>query len=97
MRKDHHKEMLRFLGLHLVTGLAAALVFGSAILVSDLGHIRTLALDSSHPVLILVLLFFGLMITFGSAAMGVGIMGMGDFAESNRDLREDDDDTRNRP
>ena len=69
-----HKDMLKFLGLHLACGIAAALVFGSAILVSDLSHIRTLAFESSHPVLIIVLMFFGLVVTFGSAAMGVGIM-----------------------
>ena len=86
--------MLKFLGLHLACGVAAAFVFGSAILVSDLSHIRTLALESAHPVLIIVVLFFGLVVTFGSAAMGVGIMGMGDFSESNRHLRDKDEDDR---
>ena len=87
-----HKDMLKFLGLHLACGVAAALVFGSAILVSDLSHIRTLAFESAHPVLIIVLMFFGLVVTFGSAAMGVGIMGLGDFSEHNRHLREKDDE-----
>jgi len=84
------KIMLKFLGLHLACGIAAALIFGSAILVSDLSHIRTLALESSHPVLVLVLMFFGLMVTFGSLAMGVGIMGLGDFSESNRHYKEEE-------
>ena len=90
---DHgHKDMLHFLGMHLISGLVAALVFGGAILAVDLSGIRTLALNSGNPVLILFLMFFGLMVTFGSLAMGVGIMGMGDFSEDNRHLREDDDD-----
>lgn len=83
--------MIKFLALHLACGVTAALVFGSAILASDLSHIRTLALDSPHPVLILVLMYFGLAVTFGSAAMGVGIMGLGDFSESNRHLNDDED------
>lgn len=72
--KPKEKEMLTFLGVHLIYGLAAGLTFGLAVLYIDLGHIRTLALDSAHPVLVLVLFFFGLFITFGSVGMGVGIM-----------------------
>ncbi len=87
---DDAKVMLKFLGLHLACGVAAALIFGTALLVSDLSHIRTLALESTHPVLILVLMYFGLMVTFGSLAMGVGIMGLGDFSESNRYNKEDE-------
>jgi hypothetical protein len=85
------KEMFKFLGLHLVCGLVAALIFGTALLVSDLSHIRTMAFESSNPILIVVLLYFGLMVTFGSLAMGVGIMGMGGFAESNRDKNKEDE------
>ena len=82
--------MWKFLGLHLACGLVASLIFGGAILASDLSHIRTLALDSSHPVLILALFFFGLAVTFGSLAMGVGIMGLGGFSESNRHMRDEE-------
>ena len=82
--------MLKFLGLHLACGVAAALVFGGAILFSDLSHIRTLALESQHPVLIIGMMFFGLIVTFGSVAMGVGIMGLGDFSESNRHYRDEE-------
>jgi hypothetical protein len=70
------KEALKFLGTHLFYGLAAGLTFGLAVLYTDLGHIRTLALESTHPVLVLMLFFFGLFITFGSVGMGVGIMSM---------------------
>ncbi|HTH17271.1 MAG TPA: hypothetical protein VL974_11510 [Magnetospirillum sp.] len=76
------REALRFLGVHLVYGLAAALTFGIAVLLTNLGNLRTLALESSHPAMVLVLFFFGLFVTFGSVGMGVGIMS----------LANDDDD-----
>lgn len=70
------REALKFLGVHLVYGLAAALTFGIAVLVTNLGNLRTLAMDSSQPVSVLALFFFGLFITFGSVGMGVGIMSL---------------------
>lgn len=76
------KRPLKFLGQHLIYGVAAALTFGGLVLATDLSHIRTLALDSSHPVRVIALMFFGLIVTFGSVAMGVGIMS----------LASDDDD-----
>lgn len=79
------REMLRFLGAHLVYGLAAALTFGVAVLMTNLGNLRTLALESSHPATVLVLFFFGLCVTFGSVGMGVGIMSMANDDDSDRD------------
>jgi hypothetical protein len=77
------KAALTFLGTHLLYGLAAGGTFGLGTLAVDLGHLRTLALASSHPVLVLVLFFFGLFITFGSVGMAVGIMSL---------ARDDDSD-----
>lgn len=79
------KEALKFLGIHLVYGIAAALTFGGAVLATDLSHIRTLALDSAHPVLIIVMMFFGLLITFGSVSMAVGIMSLARDDERTED------------
>jgi hypothetical protein len=70
------KEALKFLGLHLFYGLAAAATFGAMVLATDLSHIRTLALDSAHPVLILALMFCGLFVTFGGLGMAAGIMSL---------------------
>lgn len=70
------REALKFLGVHLIYGLAAALTFGIAVLVTNLGNLRTLVLDSSQPISVLALFFFGLFITFGSVGMGVGIMSL---------------------
>jgi hypothetical protein len=78
------KEPLKFLGQHLVYGVAAALAFGGAVLVTDLSHIRALIMDSANPVMVLALMFFGLIVTFGSVAMGVGIMSLSNDDEDDR-------------
>ncbi|MBI5162495.1 MAG: hypothetical protein HY985_01185 [Magnetospirillum sp.] len=70
------KEALRYLAAHLVYGLVAGLTFGIAVLATNLGNLRTLAMESANPVAVLALFFFGLLITFGSVGMGVGVMSM---------------------
>jgi hypothetical protein len=68
------KKALRFLGLHLTGGALGAGIFGGLILWFDLFGIRTMAGKSDLGWLAVALLFFGLIITFGSVAMGIGIM-----------------------
>ena len=68
---------VRFLLRHAVLGIAAALVFGGLLVASDLGGLRTLAGADESGWLYLVLLFFGLAVTFGSAAMGISVMSLG--------------------
>lgn len=82
------KSAFLFLAQHLAYGLAAAFTFGGAVLYTDLSHIRTLAMNSSHPVLVIVLMFFGLCITFGSVGMVVGVMGLAryDDHDPNQDV-----------
>jgi hypothetical protein len=70
------REALKFLATHLFYGLAAATTFGIAVLMTNLGNLRTLTLESSHPVAVLTLFFLGLFVTFGSVGMGVGIMSL---------------------
>lgn len=65
---------LKFLLTHLVYGLAGGTAFGVAVLAINLSNIRTLIFESAHPVLVTILMFFGLLVTFGSVSMGVGIM-----------------------
>lgn len=80
------KEALRFLGTHLLYGLAAGATFGIMVLATNMGNIWTLAKESNHTVTVLTLFFFGLFVTFGSVGMGVGIMGLA------RDEERDDRD-----
>jgi len=77
------REALRFLAAHLVYGLAAAFTFGIAVLMTNLGNLRTLMLESSNPVTVMVLFFFGLCVTFGSVGMGVGVMSLASDDESD--------------
>ena len=70
------KEALSFLGVHLIYGVVAALTFGTGVLAIDLSHIRTLALDSAHPVLVIFMLYWGLIVTFGGVSMAVGVMSL---------------------
>lgn len=70
------KEALKFLGTHLLYGLAAGFTFGIMVLATNMGNIWTLARQSNHTVIVLALFFFGLLITFGSVGMGVGIMSL---------------------
>ncbi|WP_142849303.1 hypothetical protein [Telmatospirillum sp. J64-1] len=73
----HEKTMLIFLLKHLAYGLTGGLIFGLALLYYDIAQIRSLALRSDNPFLVIGLLFFGLFVTFGSVGMGVGIMSQG--------------------
>ena len=70
----HERIFIVFLLRHLLIGVAGALAFGMALLGLDLFNLRTLIVGSDEPVLFGLLLFFGLFVTFGSVAMGIGIM-----------------------
>ncbi len=69
-------QLIRFLLQHLLVGLLAACLFGGLVLWFDLAGIRSMAAADADGWLFLVLLFFGLAVTFGSVAMGCGVMGL---------------------
>ena len=75
--KPGRAGLIGSLAQHLVCGVIAGVVFGILVLATDLGHIRTLLEGSSERLSTTVLMFFGLAVTFGSVAMGVGIMSLG--------------------
>lgn len=69
--------LYRLLLTNLAIGLAAAaLLFGGLLLINP-GHLRDLILSDQSPEVALLLLLFGFVITFGSAAMGTAIMAIG--------------------
>ncbi len=68
---------VRFLVRHLTVGLGAAVLFGGLLILADVGGLRRLAAADENGWLYLLLLFFGLAVTFGSAAMGVSVMNLG--------------------
>ena len=74
----HERLFLTFLLRHLLIGVAGAFIFGLTLLGLDLFDLRTLIFGSDQPLLYSLLLFFGLFVTFGSVAMGIGVMTIGD-------------------
>ncbi len=81
--KPFEKEAVFFLLNHLVSGMVGAIVLGIGLLLCDVANLRTLMLASENGFVAGFLLFASLMITFGSVAMGIGIMSIG--WESYRD------------
>lgn len=75
-RPESGLQLLAYLGGHLVVGLLAALLFCGALLLFDLFGLRGLLLGDSEGWLAALLLLFGLAVTFGSVAMGIGVMGL---------------------
>lgn len=75
--RPHERQALGFLLRHLLYGVAAGICFGIMVLYFDIGHLRTLSQQSTDGWLTLVLLFGGLIVTFGSTAMAVGVMTQG--------------------
>ena len=74
--RRHEKTAIRFLAEHLLGGVVGGIVFGLLILYLDIAHLRTLAAESPDGWMTIVLLFFGLMVTFGGVAMAAGIMSL---------------------
>ena len=76
MDRDARKAF-GFLLRHLAAGLAGAAIFGALILWFDIGRLRTLIWSTHEPMLALLLLLFGLVITFGGCALAIGVMTLG--------------------
>jgi len=72
--RSPEERLVRFMLGHMVAGLAAGLVFGGALIATNVANLRTLLFASSEGWLFALLFFVGLSVTFGSLAMGVAIM-----------------------
>ncbi len=72
----HNHELLRFFAGHLVVGFIAGEGLLAGLLVLDIGGLRSLIWASSDRVISLGLLIMFFAITFGSLAMGTGVMGL---------------------
>ncbi len=70
------KAAILFLLKHLASGAAGAVVLGLGLLLLDVANLGTLVRTSEHAVVAVIMLFGGLIITFGSVAMGIGVMGL---------------------
>lgn len=66
--------LLKFLGLHLVIGAALGVAFASIITSSNAVGLAELIDNSAQPTLARVMLYVMNALTFGSLAMGLGVM-----------------------
>jgi hypothetical protein len=77
------QPLIRLLAVNLVAGAGVAVLMLGGLLALNPANLRGLILADRTPAAALALLAFGLLITFGSAAMGSAIMMLG-ARERNR-------------
>lgn len=78
MQRDMNSPLVKFLLTHLAYGCVGGCALGGLILWWDFNGIGTMILRSRDMWLWIAMLFFGLMVTFGSVGMGVAVMSMGE-------------------
>ncbi|MBP2227995.1 hypothetical protein J2847_001277 [Azospirillum agricola] len=74
--KPFEKAAILFLLKHLLSGIAGAVVLGTGLLWFDVARLATLIGNSEYGLVAIVMLYGSLMLTFGSVAMGIGIMAL---------------------
>ena len=72
--KPFEKAAILFLLKHLLSGFAGAVVLGTGLLLFDVANLASLMWASEHGLIAGIMLYVGLMVTFGSVAMGIGVM-----------------------
>ena len=69
--------LLRFLAVNLILGIIVAGLAVGGLLALDVHGLRRLLMQDQSPVLVLVLLASGFIVTFGSIVMGSAVMALG--------------------
>ncbi len=82
--QPHEIRFLRFLGGHLAVGVGAAAALVALLLAFDMFALRSMLTNQEQGWLGILLLFAGLSVTFGSVAMGIGVMGQARFDDDER-------------
>ncbi len=77
------RRAIGFLARHLLAGSIGGFVLGGLILWTDTFGLASLIFASSQKTLALVMMFFGLFITFGGTGMAWGVMGLGEERDSD--------------
>lgn len=70
-------RLLRYLAINGVIGVTIAVIAVGGLLALDVHGLRRLILGDASPVLTVLLLLFGFVVTFASVAMGTAIMMLG--------------------
>jgi hypothetical protein len=71
------EPLIRLLAINLAIGIAAAALMLGGLMALNPGNLRGLILADRTGAVALGLLLFGLVVTFGSVAMGTAIMAIG--------------------
>jgi hypothetical protein len=74
--RSWEKHAVLFLLKHLATGAVGAIITASGILLLDVAGIGGLVSNSEHGAVAVAMLYVSLILTFGSVAMGIGIMAL---------------------
>jgi hypothetical protein len=72
------RRFVTFLLKHCLCGSVGGVALGGLLLWHDVDGLGTMIFASPDRELVLLLLFFGLFITFGSIGMAVGVMQLGE-------------------
>jgi hypothetical protein len=83
--------LIRLLAINLVIGISAAVLMLGGLLALNPHGLRDLIVNDRSGVTAVALLLFGLIVTFGSVAMGTAIMALGS------DRSRDDNGGKTRP
>jgi hypothetical protein len=73
----HRQSLFRLLAINLAIGVGAAVLMLGGLIALNPGGLRDLMLADRDGGIAVALLLFGLVITFGSVAMGTAIMALG--------------------
>lgn len=76
--KPFERRVIRFMMTHLLVGAIAAALFTGLLLYFDLFGLWGLIKTTGSPVVAVVMLFGGCLVTFGSLAMGAAVMMLGE-------------------
>ncbi|SNY93052.1 hypothetical protein SAMN04515647_3325 [Cohaesibacter sp. ES.047] len=68
--------LVRLLAINWLIGLVATIVIFSGLLITNAAGLQILIFESENPIVPMALLFFGLLITFCSVAMGAAVMSL---------------------
>lgn len=74
--KPRVPHLLRFLGLHMASGLAVGVLIASLMIFTNLAGLKDLLVEAQEPFIAIFLLYAFNALTFGSVAMGIAVMTM---------------------
>ena len=78
-----HRDVVGFLIKHLLAGSVGGILLACLILWHDVAGLASMIFASPVNLVALCMLFFGLFVTFGSVAIAVAVMGLGEERDSD--------------